>query len=163
MYSRPENSTSLPPTSLFDFRIASDDHVDRNLVAQQLVRIDVDLVLPHKSADRRNLGDARERLQRITQIPVLVRAHLVETVLPAGIHQCILIDPADRGSILRQFDVDAFGQPRSHRVQVLEGARTRPVDIRALVENEVDIGVSEVRKARMSFTFGMPSSAEVIG
>ena len=33
-------------------------HVDRDLVAEQSVRIDVDLVLPHKSADRHNLGDS---------------------------------------------------------------------------------------------------------
>ena len=112
MYSRPVNSTSRPPTSLFDFCTASTDRVDRDSVGEQFVGIDVHLILAHKSAHRRHLGHAGHRLQRIAQIPVLVAAHLLDAIPAGGIDQRVLIDPSHRGSILGQFDVDAFGQPR---------------------------------------------------
>ena len=72
MYSAPVISTSRPPTSLLPARTASTTFAIGHVEGAQAVRIDLDLVLPHEAAERRDLGDARHGLQVVAQIPVLV-------------------------------------------------------------------------------------------
>ena len=48
------------------------DHLgQRNAVGREFIRIQVDLVLLHKAADRGHLGDSRHGFEGITQVPVL--------------------------------------------------------------------------------------------
>src|ERR1019366_5939990 len=56
-------------------------HVDWDLVAKQLVGIDVDLVFADEAAGGSDLCHTWNGLQRVAQIPVLVRAHLFQAVL----------------------------------------------------------------------------------
>ena len=42
------------------------------LKARRRFGIDLDLVLPHEAAERRDFGDARHGLQVVAQVPVLV-------------------------------------------------------------------------------------------
>src|ERR1019366_4502742 len=129
-------------------------HVDRDLVTQQLVGIDVDLVFADEAAGGRNLRDARNGLQRIAQIPVLVRAHLFQAVLCTGINKGVFEDPSDRRGILCQLNVHALGKAGCNRVEILQRARARPVDVRALVKDDVDIGIPEVAEAADVFHLG---------
>ena len=48
-----------------------DDLVERNAVGGQLVRVEVNLVLLHETADGRDFGDTLHRFKRVAQIPVL--------------------------------------------------------------------------------------------
>src|SRR5262249_35265043 len=48
-----------------------DDLGDGNSIRSQPVRIDVDLVLPHKTAERRYFGHSGDGLEVIAQVPIL--------------------------------------------------------------------------------------------
>ena len=58
-----------------DVPVAPQDGVDhggeRDFIGTQAVWIDVDLILAHRSADTRDLGDARHRVELIADEPVL--------------------------------------------------------------------------------------------
>ena len=81
---------------------------DREVIRPQLRRIDRDLILFHKAADRRDFGDALDRSELIFQIPVLHRTQLGEAALlrVERIHECPAnarrIRAERRGDILRQ-------------------------------------------------------------
>ena len=113
----------------------------------QLIGIDVHLVLPHETAERRHVRHAGYGLQIVAQIPVLIAAQVRQALLAGGIDQGVLEYPSDAGGVRTQFGLDALRQTRQHGREVFERARARPVDIRAFVENDVDVGVAEVRKA----------------
>src|SRR5262249_30992844 len=55
---------------------------NRNSVRAQPIRGNIDLVLPYVASQRRNFRDARNRLQIVLEIPVLIAAQFVEAVLP---------------------------------------------------------------------------------
>src|ERR1019366_3204268 len=121
--------------------------VDRDLVTQQLVGIDVDLVFADEAAGGSDLRHAWHRLQRIAQIPVLVSAHLFQAVLCGRIHKGVLVDPSDRRSILRQFNIHALGKAGCDGVEILQRARARPINVCPFVKDDVDIGIAEVAEA----------------
>ncbi len=56
------------------------DVVHRNVVCFHLLRVDVDLVLPHKSADGRNFRNALNALEIQLDIPILDRPERAEVV-----------------------------------------------------------------------------------
>ena len=124
------------------------DHFrDRNAVGRQAVGIDVDLILPHEAAERRHFRDARHGLQLVAQKPVLVGAQLGQVVAVALIHQRVLEDPADAGGIRTELGLHALRQARQDLRKVLQGARARPVDVGAFLEDDVDVGVAEIGEA----------------
>jgi len=120
---------------------------DGDVVGPQTIGIHVHLVLPDEAAQRRDLGHARDRFQVIAQVPVLKRAQFRQVVLAGGIDQHVLEDPADAGGVGPQFGADALRQAREHARKILERAGAGPVDVRALVENRVDVGVAEIGEA----------------
>ena len=99
MYSRPENSSSRPSTSLLLALIALMTSPMPTVVGGQLVRIDVDLILLDEAADARDLGDAWHGGEPVAQIPVLEAAQLGQVVLPGLVNQRVLEDPADAGRV----------------------------------------------------------------
>ena len=128
--------------------------VDRNLIGLQADGVDLHLVLADEAADRGDLGDSGQRLQGVAHIPVLVAAHLLQTVLACVIDQSVLIDPADAGCVLGQLHGGFFGQSRGDGIEIFEGSRARPVKVGALVEDDVDIGDSEIGEAANVFHLG---------
>ena len=117
----------------------------RHAESAQLVRVDDNLVLAHHAADRRHFGDAMHRLQFILEEPVLQAAQLGEIVTAGAVDERVLEYPAHAGRIGTQRGCRAFRQACGYLVQVLEYARTRPVEVRAVFEDDVDIGVAEER------------------
>src|SRR5439155_5030425 len=62
-----------------------DDLAERDVVGDERVWIEIDLVLLHETANRRDFGDTFHRGERVTQIPILNGTQLREIVLPAVI------------------------------------------------------------------------------
>ena len=81
--------------------VADDLHdlVDGHAVSAELVRIHVDLVLLHKSADGCHFRNARDALQEITHVPVVERSQLSEIVRAGFIDERVLKSPPDTGCV----------------------------------------------------------------
>ncbi len=124
-----------------------DDSADGNAVGQQAVRVDIDLELLAEAADGRHLGDAGDCLQVVAQVPVLQRAHFGQRVLAGIVDQDVLEDPAEPGGVGAELGLHALGQPRQDSGEVFERARARPVDVGAVLEDDVDEGIAEVGEA----------------
>ncbi len=147
MYSRPESSTSRPPTSLLPRRTASMHRLERRAVRRERVGVDGHLVLAHLAADGGHLGDAGHALHGVAQEPVLVAAQLVAGVLAGPVDQRVLEDPADAGGVGTELGLHARGQLGGDLGQVLEHAGARPVDVGAVLEDDVDVAEAEVGEA----------------
>ena len=137
-----------PPASLAVPRPHGLHHAaDRNPVSLQPVRVNVHLELFAEAAHRRHLRHARNGLQVIAQVPVLARAQLRQVVLPRVVHQHVLENPSQARRVRPHLRLHAGGQARLHRGEIFERARARPVDIRTLLEDDVDVGVAEIGEA----------------
>src|SRR5207244_1630061 len=93
------------------------------------------------------LCDSRHGSQVIPEIPILIRTKFTETVLPGFVLDNILENPTERRRIGPNFRLDLLGKPRSHTGEIFEGPRTRPVNVSALLEDHINIGVPKVRDA----------------
>ena len=124
-----------------------DDAALRQVVGAQPVGIEHDLVLLHHAADRRDLRDVRHRFELVLQEPILKRAQLREVVPAAAIDERVFVDPADACRVRAERGDGVLRQARLHLVQVLEHARARPIEVRAVVEQHVDERVAEERVA----------------
>src|SRR5207249_6677716 len=86
-----------------DIRVAQlngvDDFAERDVVGNESVWIEIDLVLLHETANRRDFGDTFHRGERVTQIPILNGTHLREIVLPAVIKERVFVNPTDTGRV----------------------------------------------------------------
>ncbi len=118
--------------------------VDGYAVGLQPVRVHVHLVLLPEPPDGRDLGDARDRFQVVLEVPVLVGAQLCQAVLAGLVHQDVLKDPAQGRGIRSHLRSHALGKAGQHGGKVFQGARPGPVDVRAVLEDHVDIGVAEI-------------------
>ncbi len=136
-----------------------------NAEGAQLVGIDHDLVLAHHAADRRHLGDARHRLQLVLQEPVLQAAQLREVVLAGAVHERVLEDPADAGCVGSERRLRILGELPRDLAQVLEHPRAGPVEVGAVLEDDVHVGIAEERIAahRERFRHGQHRRRERIG
>src|ERR1019366_188889 len=115
---------------------------DRDIERLELVRVNIDLVLPHEAAQRRDLGDTRNRLEAIAQVPVLVAAQVGQALLARCIDKGILKYPADTSGVWPQFGFDALRQARQDVRKILQSAGTRPVNVGAFLKDDVDIRVA---------------------
>src|ERR1019366_544849 len=129
---------------------------NRNVERLQLVWIDVDLVLPHESAQWRDLGDAGNRFQIVTKVPVLITPQVSQALLARRVDQGILKHPSNAGSVRSEFGFDALGQSRQDVREVFQGAGARPIDVRSFFEDDVDIRVPEVGKPAHVLDFRRP-------
>ncbi len=114
------------------------DFAVSDVVAPQLVRIEHDLVLPHHAADARDFRNVGHGLELVLEEPVLERTQLRQVHLAALVDERVLVYPAHAGRIGPERGLGLQRQPRLHLVQVLEHARTRPVLIGAVLEQDVD-------------------------
>ena len=118
----------------------------RYVEGAQLVRIDNDLVLLDHATDRGDLRDPLDCLQLIFQKPVLDGAQLTEIVAPGPVNQHILIDPADSGGVWPQFRGRSCRQAGLNLCQIFQDPRTRPVQIRPVLEDDIDVRVAKERE-----------------
>ena len=123
------------------------DLADGEAVGAQPVGIDVHLVLADVAAERRDVGDAGDRLQvssgDTSPAAIAGRRGCASRV----VHEHVLEHPAEAGRVGSELGRDALRQARKDRREVLERPRARPVDIGAVVEDDVDERVAEVRDA----------------
>ena len=82
--------------------------------------------------------------QLVTHIPILNAAQLGQRFVFG--QQGVLVNPADPGGIRPNLRRDALGHTTCRKVQVLQHARTRPVDVGAILKNNVDKGGTKERK-----------------
>src|SRR5207249_1225325 len=76
------------------------DHVaERDVVGNESVWIEIDLVLLHESADRRDFGDAFHRGERVAQIPILNGTQLGKIMFSGVVNQRVFVDPPDTGGV----------------------------------------------------------------
>ncbi len=68
-------------------------------------------------------------------------------MLPGPIDQRIFIDPTDAGGIRPQCGSDAIGQASTYVVEVLKDARSGPIQVGTVFEDDVDEGKTEEREA----------------
>ena len=111
-----------------------DDVAERDVVGDELVRIEIDLVLLHEAADRRDFGDAFHRFQRVAQMPILKGTQLGEIVFAGVIDERVFVNPADAGGVRPDDRIDAFRQRAADGVQIFNDARARPIDVGAVLE-----------------------------
>src|SRR5258707_15652662 len=69
-----------------------DDRRERDSVSPKFVRIDVDLILAHESANRGYLGHSWNRLKFISQRPILKAAQFGQNGLMGVVHQGVFND-----------------------------------------------------------------------
>src|SRR5581483_3316919 len=111
---------------------------DGDTVGQELVRIEIDLVFLDEAADGRDLGHARHRLEGIAQMPVLNRAELGQVMFAGLVRQGVFVDPAHAGGVRADDGVDAFRQRAADGIEIFDHPRARPVDIGAVLEDDID-------------------------
>ena len=133
-----------PPTDVAVGLLHGGQHiVESDSVRGKLGRIDLDLVLLLESADRGDFRDSRHGPKPVGEIPVLERPQVGERV-PAGlVHEDVLEAPADARGVGAQVGVDVPRKLSLQAVQVLEHTASRPVQVRAVLEDHVDIGEAE--------------------
>ena len=131
-----------------------DDVAERNAVSDKFVWIEIDLVLLYEAADRRDFGNAFHGLERVTQIPILNRAQFGEVVFSGVIDERVFVNPADAGGVRADDRIHAFGKRAAHRIEIFNHARTRPINVRAVLKDDVDERFAEHRFAANEFHFG---------
>ena len=109
------------------------------------LRIEHDVVLLDEAADAGDFGDALCLGEREFQVPVLDGARLGEVQLLR--HHRVLVDPADAGRVRADGRRHAGRHPRCRGVEEFEHARARPVDVGAVLEDDVDERDAEEREA----------------
>src|SRR5204863_513532 len=126
----------------FPYRV--DNLAGRDAIALQQFGIEIDLVLAGVAADGRDIGNARNREQMIAQIPVLIRAQLRQAVLSGLIDYGVLEYPAEAGGVRSQFRLYAFGKFAGYAGQTFRGPRAGQIEISVVIEDDVDVGISEI-------------------
>ncbi len=117
--------------------------VESDSIRGELGRIDLDLVLLLESADRGDLGHARYRAEPVGEVPVLKRPQVRQRMPACLVHENVLEAPTHAGRVGSEVRVDSFGKLSSQAVQVLEHAAPGPVEVRAVLEDHVDVGEPE--------------------
>src|SRR5262249_32197812 len=113
----------------------------------ELVRVEIDLVLLDKSAEARDFRHPLDAGELVAQVPVLQAAQLCEVIFTALIHQRILKDPADTCRIRATHRRHTLRQTASNLIELLQDTAGGPGDVSGVFEDDVDVGVAEVREA----------------
>ena len=113
------------------------------------LRIEDDVVLLDEAADAGDLGDAFRLGQREFQVPVLDGARVREVQLLR--HHGVLVDPADAGGVRTDGRRHARRQPRRRAVEEFQHPRAGPIDVGAVLEDDVDERHAEEGKAAHHF------------
>src|SRR6202008_1258741 len=87
------------------------DHAaNRDAVSPQTIWVEIYLVLACVTANWCNFGHARHRPEVIVQIPVLIRTQIGQAMFSRCIHQCVLKNPPESGSIRPKFGLNPLRQ-----------------------------------------------------
>src|SRR5437660_2699526 len=109
-----------------DIRVTHLNRVDHfaegDVVGNESVWIEIDLVLLHEAANRRDFGDTFHRGKRVAQIPILNGTQLRKIVLPAVVNQRIFIDPTDTRRVGADDRIYALWQRPTYRVEIFDNA-----------------------------------------
>ena len=117
----------------------------RNAERLQSPRIDDHAVLLDEPADAGDLGNALGLGDPVADVPVLNGPQLGEAPLRAA--NDILIDPADAGRVGPEAWRHAGRQPSRSGAQIFEHARACPIEVGAVLEDDVDERDAEEREA----------------
>ena len=148
MNSRSPSSRSRPPTSRL-LRAQGVRHVaDGDAVGREPLGVDDDLVLLLEAADGGDLGDALDGLELGLEVEVLGAPELRQVVAcPVVSRRRVRVDPADARRVRPERGVGALGEAVVDLVEVLEHAAARPVEVGAVLEDDVDEARPEHRVA----------------
>ena len=75
-------------------------------------------------------------------------------MLSRAIHQRVLVDPPHAGGVRADLGAHSLRKSRQDLAQILEDAAARPVEVGAVLEDDVDVGEAEVGKAADGFHLG---------
>ena len=136
-----------------------DDFIQGDAVGQQFVWIDVHLVLLYETAHGRDLGNPFDGFKSIAQVPVLQRAQFGKVMFAGFIHESVLENPADAGSIRPDDGIHTVGQHAANGSEVFDDTRPRPVNVGAVLEYDVDEGLAKHGFAANELHFGRGDEA----
>ena len=119
------------------------DVVESDPVGGKPARIDLHLILLLETADRGDLCHARHRAQPVGEVPVLERAQVRQRVPARPVHENVLEAPAHSGRVRTEVRVDPLGKLTPEPVQIFEHAAARPVEVRSVLKNDVDVREAE--------------------
>ena len=118
----------------------------RYVVGTQLVGVDDDLILFDHAADGGHLGHTVDGLQFVFQEPVLKGPQLCQIMAAAAVDQGVLVNPAHTRGIGAKLRCNTFGQVCGDLAQIFQHPRTRPIQIGAVFEHDIDIAVAKEGK-----------------
>ena len=130
------------------------DFTQRNAIAAQPNRIDVDLELSSKATDGCDFRDAGDGLKLVAECPVLIGTDICRIQLAGFVHKGVLIHPAKPGCIWAKLRLDTFWDALKHARKELIGARTRCRYICAFIKDHIDKAITKVAKATHGFYVG---------
>src|SRR5262249_33307432 len=125
-----------------DVRIAghdgANDGTERERIAAQTIRVDVDLVLLDGSADAGHFRDTRHGIQLIANVPILQGTKIPQAESTAfnGVPK----DVADTGCIRSERWNDAWRKLFGDEVQTLENTCSRKIEVHVVFEDDEDHG-----------------------
>src|SRR6202011_5004158 len=108
-------------------------------------RVDDHAVLLDEAADARDFGNALRLRNAVADVPVLNGPQLGEILLRAA--NDILIDPADARRVRTQARRHPRRQPPRRGAEIFEHTRARPVEVSAVLKDDVDERNAEKREA----------------
>ena len=149
------------PASGFNVGIADGfgNFHDGDVVGVQFFTVDSDLVLILKTANGRDLSHSGHGLQGIAKIPILKRSQVGQTVRAAFVHKGILVYPPDSGGIGPDFGLNLRRQRGNYFAEIFEHTAARPINIRAVFEDDVDVGKTEIGIAADCLYFWRPEQS----
>ena len=121
------------------------EFLQRDALCPEAARVDDHVVLFDEAADGSDFGDALRLRDRVPDRPVLQRPQLGQGHFLGN--DGVLVDPAHAGGVRSQGRRDPGRQFARGRVQEFEHPAPGPVRIGAVLENHVDEGNPEERKA----------------
>ena len=115
-----------------------DHFIDGQVVSQQRVGVEVHLVLLDEASHAGHFRYPRDRGQPVAHVPVLEGAQLGQIMTPRPVHKRILKGPTHAGGVRSQDRGYPLGETSGHPLHVLEHARARPIDVGAVLKDDVD-------------------------
>src|SRR5205823_12225208 len=132
----------------------TDDVAERDVICDERVWIEIDLVLLYETADRRDFRDTFHRRKCVTQIPILNGTQLRQVMLAGVIDQRVFVNPSDTRRVGADDRVYTLWKRATHRIQIFNDARSRPINVGTVLEDDVNERFTEHRFAAHELYFG---------
>src|SRR6185437_17065668 len=97
----------------------------------------------HISANRGDLRYSRNGFERVSQVPVLQAAEVSKAVAMACIDDGVFVNPARSGRVWSDDRMHLRGQSAADLLQVFENAGARPVEVCAVLKDNIDVGIAK--------------------